>query len=203
MEFRDGEIRIEKPPNDLDRLILDVAAVLEDVGIRYAAVSGYVAVVFGRARATEDIDVIVEPFDESTASALASELDAAGFWGPAMPLSELHSTLADELPVRIARDGDRVPSVEVKFATDEYDRISLENAVDVVMPDGTVRIGSLELQIAYKLGMGAQKDYEDAVYLYEILEPTLNTSQLEAYVRRLGVEDAYDRLTDDRGEASS
>lgn len=198
MEFRDGEIHIEKPSNDLDLLLLDVADALNDVGVSYAAVSGYVAVLFGHARATEDIDVIVEPFDESTARALADELDDAGFWGPAMPLDELHSTLADGLPVRIAREENRVPSVEVKFATDQYDHGSLEKSVDVVLPDGTVRIGSPELQIAYKLGMGAQKDYEDAVYLYTILEPTLNTSRLEAYVRRLDVQTEYDRLTDDR-----
>lgn len=200
MEFRDGEIRIEKPSNDLDRLILDVAGVLDDADVQYVAVSGYVAVLFGRARATEDVDVIVERFDESTGSELAETLDARGFWGPAMPLSELRSTLADGLPVRIARDGNRVPSVELKFPTDEYDRSSLENSVDVVLPDGTVRIGSLEMQIAYKLAMGAQRDHEDAVYLYELLEPTLNTGRLESNVRRLGVEDEYDRLTGDPGE---
>jgi len=163
MEFTDDGVVIDKPPNDLDRLVLDVVSILDALEIEYAVVSGYVAVLFGRSRATEDIDVITERFGEETARALATELREAGYWGPAMPLSDLHETLRDDLPIRIAEDGHRVPNVELKFATDRDDRISLENAITVTLGDEPLRVGSLEFQIAYKLDMGAQKDYEDAL----------------------------------------
>lgn len=194
MEFRAGEVVVDKPPNDLDRLVLDVAAILEAVGVRYAVVSGYVVVLFGRARATEDIDVIAERIDERTAEELATALQDAGYWGPAMPLEQLYETLTDDLPVRIAEAEHRVPNVELKFERDEFDRASLDEAITVRLPDGSLRVGSLELQVAYKLGMGAQKDFEDALYLYEVAGPNLNSAELEAYVRRLGVEDDYERL---------
>lgn len=102
----------------------------------------------GRARATEDIDVIVEYFDVATAGELTSALDDAGFWGSAMPLDSMHETLADGLPFRVAEAGDVVPNVELEFPTDEYDRESLENTVAVRLSGNELRVGSLELQIA-------------------------------------------------------
>ncbi|PSQ12657.1 hypothetical protein BRC99_05025 [Halobacteriales archaeon QS_7_69_60] len=194
MEFTDGGVVIDKPPSDLDRLMLEVGDVLDAVGIEYAVVSGYVAVLFGRSRATEDIDVIIERFGEETADELAKRLRKAGYWGSAMPLDDLHETLADDLPARIAEEGHRVPNVELKFASDESDRISLDNAISVRLGGETLRVGPLEFQIAYKLDMGAQKDYEDALYLHEVTEPSLNGTALERYVTKLGVEDEYEQL---------
>jgi hypothetical protein len=194
MEFTDGEVVIEKEPSELDELVIDVVRILDEVGIEYVVVSGYVAVLFGRARATEDIDVLAEPFDEATADVAVDRLRDAGYWGSAMPLDDLYETLSDGLPVRIAEHGDIVPNVELKFTTDEYDRLSLQNTVTVRLSGNEIRVGSLEFQIAYKLGMGTPKDFEDALYLYEVIGRNLNTSRLEEYVERLGVEDAYERL---------
>lgn len=132
--------------------------------------------------------------DRPTADELAAGLQAAGYWGPAMPLDDLYETLADDLPVRVAEVDHRVPTIELKFASESVDYASLENPVTVRLPDGSLRIGSLELQIAYKLDMGAQRDFEDALYLYETVGSNLNTGALESYVRELDVEDAYDRL---------
>lgn len=42
--------------------------------------------------------------------------------------------------------------------------------------------------------MGAQKDYEDALHLHEVLEQTLNRTALEKYVTKLGIEDEYEQL---------
>ena len=195
MEFVDDAIVIEKEPSELDELVLDVTSILEDLGIQYAVVSGYVAVLLGRSRATEDIDVITESFPESTADELASHLRDAGFWGSAMPLDSMHEMLADGSIIRIADDGHRVPNVELKFATDEYDRTSLSNTIAIRLNDHELRTGELELQIAYKLYLGAQKDFEDAVYLYELAEPTLNKQKLESYAEDLDVRTEYERLT--------
>lgn len=195
MEFTDEGVVIDKPPSDLDRLMLEVGNILDDVDIGYSVVSGYVAVLFGRSRATEDIDVIAERFDDGTANELTKRLDEAGYWGSAMPLDDLHETLADDLPFRIAEEGHRVPNVELKFASDEYDRISLDNSISVCLGGETLRVGSLEFQIAYKLDMGAQKDYEDALYLHEVTGQSLNRTALEEYVTQLGIEDEYEQLS--------
>jgi len=194
MDFTGDGVVIDKPLNDLDRLTLDVVGTVESAGIEYAVVSGYVAVLFGRARATEGIDVILGNIDQESANTLATELSNAGYWGPAMPLEDLYSTLSDGLPIRMAEEGHRVPNVELKLATDEYDSASIADAITVRLPEGSVRIAPIELQIAYKLGMGAQRDFEDALYLYEVAGRTLNRDALESYVRDLGVEEEYDEL---------
>jgi len=60
--------------------------------------------------------------------------------------------------------------------------------------DETVSIGPIELQIAYKLSLGAQKDIEDAVHLYTLFEERLSVPRLEEWVTRLNVETEYERL---------
>jgi len=107
----------------------------------------------------------------------------------------MHEMLSDDSIVRVAEDGHRVPNVELKFATDEYDRSSVANTIAIRLNDHELRAGELELQIAYKLSLGSQKDFEDAVYLYELTEPTLNRQKLESYVTDLGVEEEHERLT--------
>jgi hypothetical protein len=102
MEFDDDAVIIEKEPSELDELVLDVTAILDDVSVEYAVVSGYVAVLLGRSRATEDIDVIVESFSPETATELAERLRAAGYWGSAMPLDSMHGMLSEGSIVRVA-----------------------------------------------------------------------------------------------------
>ncbi|MEA5388957.1 hypothetical protein VB773_05095 [Haloarculaceae archaeon H-GB2-1] len=194
MEFREDEVVIDKPPSDLDELLLSVVRVLDDVGIEYAVVSGYVAVLFGRSRATEDIDVITERFDEETAEQLVTKLCEAGYWGSAMPLSDLYETLSDDLPIRVAEDGHRVPNVELKFASDSADYTSLGNTITVTLSGESFQVGALEFQIAYKLSMGTQKDFEDALYLYEVTEPNLNPRRLQEFAEQLDVGDEYEKL---------
>jgi hypothetical protein len=196
MYFDDDTIHIDKPPSQLDSLIIEVAEVLSEAEIDYAIVSGYAAVLLGRSRATEDIDVIVEPFSSMTAGSLATKLRQAGFGGASMPLDQLHETLSDDLIFRVAEDGHRAPNVELKFPSDTYDRTSLQKTVTVDLNDAQLRVGCLELQIAYKLRLGAQHDFEDALYLYHLVEPMLNMSELEQYARELDVENEYDQLKD-------
>lgn len=86
------------------------------------------------------------------------------------------------------------PHLEVKFVDDEFDRASLRTAITARVDEETIPIGPLELQIAYKLYLGAQKDVEDAVHLYTLFEPSLSTQRLELWAKRLDVEGEYDRL---------
>jgi hypothetical protein len=84
--------------------------------------------------------------------------------------------------------------LEVKFASDEFDRASLRDSVTAEIGDATVPVGPLELQIAYKLYLATQTDFEDALHLYTVFEESLRAARLEDWVRRLGVQEEYDRL---------
>jgi len=194
IRFRDGVLVVEREPNQLDELALSFSAVLNRFDIDHVFIAGYVAILAGRARSTEDVDVLIEELDETTASRLATALEDERFWGPAMPLDSMSEMLVNGDNIWVAPDDQITPHLEVKLVRDEFDRASLGNSTTARIGGGTIPIGPLELQIAYKLHLGAQKDLEDAVHLYSLFEETLRGSRLEEWVTRLGVEDEYDRL---------
>ena len=194
INLRDGVLEVQREPNELDELAVEVSSILSELDIEHAFVAGYVAILAGRSRSTEDIDAILEPLSESRAGVLADELRDAGFWGSAMPLDELSTMLSDGSNIRVAREDEVIPNVELKYATDEFDRESLDNAIRARVGDDTLPIGPLELQIAYKLYLDTQKDFEDAAHLYVLFGETLSRPELERWVRELEVTEAYDRL---------
>lgn len=192
VELRDDTLVVEREPNDLDDLAVRFTRILDDLGIDHVYVSGYVAVLTGRSRSTEDIDVLIERVDPATVDDLADRLEAEGMWGPAMPLDSMAEMLEDN--VWVAHDGEMVPRIEAKFVDDEFDRASLENAITARIDGFEVPVGPLELQIAYKLWMRADKDFEDAAHLYGLFEESLRTDRLEEWVERLDVAEEYARL---------
>jgi hypothetical protein len=194
IELRGDELLVARAPSELDRLAIDFSAILEELDGEHVYVAGYVAILAGRPRATQDIDVLLEPCEEHTIERLVDELDDAGFWGPAMPLEDAYRMLSNGDNVWVAREDEMAPHLELKFVDDEFDRASLENAITARIGDASLPIGPLELQIAYKLYLEARKDFEDAVHLYTMFEESLSTDKLEGWVERLSVEDDYDRL---------
>ncbi|PSQ05462.1 hypothetical protein BRC92_02275 [Halobacteriales archaeon QS_4_69_31] len=194
MELRNGTLVVEREPNQLDELTIRFSEILGQFDIEHVYTAGYVSILAGRARSTEDVNVLIERIDEETVDELAETLDEEGFWGPAMPLSSMHEMLDNGDNIWVAPEDQITPHLEVKFARDEFDRTSLENAITARIGDEAISIGPLELQIAYKLHLSAQKDIEDAVHLYTLFEESLSVPRLEEWVTRLDVEDEYERL---------
>lgn len=194
IELRGDELLVGREPSELDDLAIEFSSILDELDVKHVYVAGYVAILAGRPRATQDIDVLLERCDEPTVERLVDELRAAGFWGPAMPLSNAYELLSNGDNVWVARDGEMAPHLELKFVDDDFDRASLENAITARIEDAALPIGPLELQIAYKLYLEARKDFEDAVHLYTMFEENLSTEELQTWVRKLGVENDYDRL---------
>ena len=194
IDLRNGMLVVEREPNHLDELAIDFSHILRRFDISHVYIAGYVSILAGRARSTEDIDVLIERVDEETAQTLAAALDESGFWGPAMPLTSLYEMLDNGDNIWVAPEDQITPHLELKFVRDEFDRASLEKAIRARIDGNVIPIGPLELQIAYKLHLGAQKDIEDAVHLYTLFEESLSGPRLEEWVRRLDVEDEYDRL---------
>ncbi|MFB6283658.1 MAG: hypothetical protein ABEK59_06955 [Halobacteria archaeon] len=199
MKVSRDTIELDKSCSELDELVVDVAGVLSDHGLSYSVVAGYVAVSLGRSRATEDIDVIVEIFDEDEAEKLVSDLLEEGYWGVAEPLEYMYDRLEEGLNVRVAEKGKPIPNVELKFPSDTYDRISLDDNIELKLDCGELRLGCLELQIPYKLYLGTRKDREDALHLYSVMNPHLDEAKLDDYASRLSVQEELDDLRDESG----
>lgn len=179
IELRGDTLVVRRDPNHLDELAVAFSSILDRFEIAHVYVAGYVSILTGRARSTEDIGVLIEDIDRETAGELASVLEESGYWGPAVPLTSFYDNLANGTNIWVAPDEQVTPHLEVKFARDEFDRASLENAITARIDDDAIPIGPLELQIAYKLTLGAQKDVEDAVHLYSLFEESLSVARLE------------------------
>ncbi len=194
VDLRDGTVVVDRPPNELDDLAVSFSSLLQCLDVDHVFVAGYLAILTGRARATEDIDVFVEPLSEAEVTEVVDKLEAAEFWGPAMPLEEAYGNLSAGTNIWIAPEGQMTPHLEVKFPSDEFDEASLSNAIPATVGGETIPVGPLELQIAYKLSLGSRTDLEDAAHIYSVFGDSLSSRRLEQWAQRLGVSEEYARL---------
>ncbi|MFB6094926.1 MAG: hypothetical protein ABEJ71_00540, partial [Halodesulfurarchaeum sp.] len=200
MELDEETLRIDRRLSALDEAVLSFVDVLESCEVEYVIVSGYVAILTGRSRATEDVDVILEELTQAETDALVETLTERDYWGMAMPLEDMYSMLSRGDRIRIAEAEEFYPNFEVFFPSTEIERTALADSLTVAFDSGTIEISPIELQIAYKLQLAQRadspdgKDMEDALHLYVTFEEAFNTETLESYVTRLGVEDYYGRL---------
>lgn len=194
IELKDDRLIVDRAPNELDELAIGFSQLLREMDISHVFISGYVAILAGRSRATQDIDVLLEPLDEPTIERLVARLREEAYWGAAMPLEEMYMMLSNKDNIWVAPDGQVIPHLEVKFIDDEFDRASLENSIAAEIGDATLPIGPLELQIAYKLYLRDKTSFEDAVHLYTLFGESLRQTELEHWVERLAVASEYERL---------
>lgn len=188
LRYEAGTLHIEnKVVTALDRFVWDFTNLLEGY-VKYVIVSGYVAILFGRARGTEDIDTIINAMDKTVFRVFYQRLLRAGYYC-LNPEDEagLYEMLETGLRVRIAKKDTIIPNIELLFVKDDFDRYALAKRLEVVLGDEHLFISPLELQIAYKLYLGSDKDIEDAVYLWDIFKEELELDRLRRCMDALGV----------------
>ena len=95
--------------------------------------------------------------------------------------------LTGRMGIRVARKEQFIPNIELKFVKDEVDRIVLRDRVEVSLPGADMYISPIEIQIAYKLFLGSQKDIEDALFLWEIFREDLDRAGLKQRMESFGV----------------
>ncbi len=171
----------------LDSFVIDFINILKKYA-DYVVVSGYVSILFGRSRGTEDIDVLIKKIDIDTFLKLHKELTGKNYWflNAENPV-ELYGMLEEKLAIRIAVKDTVIPNIEVKFVKSGLDTISLNEHNVVKIDRENLSISPIELQIAFKLYLGSDKDIEDAVYLYDIFTKHLNRVKLKQYMNTLNV----------------
>lgn len=171
-------IQLDRELSELDLFVLDFVKILQKHTF-YAIISGYVALLFGRSRTTEDVDLFIPPLTAEKFHTLYQDLKNNGFTSVLVDSEEeLFSMLSDHLAIRFGRANLPIPNMEVKFTRDQLDLISLQGRVKVITLRGDIFISSPELQVAYKkLVLGSPKDLEDARHLqrlFSISEENIN-----------------------------
>ena len=193
MKFLDkNTIKLDKELNELDKITIGFTARLNKAKIKYTIISGYVAVVFGRNRASEDVDIFIEKIDGKKFSDLWKELEKEFECINSEDKEEVFNDfLKAGSAVRFARKDRFIPNIEVKFPKTEIDVWGIKNRKKLILNNSEMFINPLESQIPFKLFLGSEKDIEDAKYLYNIFKDNLDMDLLEQFSRNLNIEASF------------
>jgi len=185
-------IKLDKELNELDKITIAFTAILNKARIKYTIISGYVAVVFGRNRASEDVDIFMEKIDVKKFSDLWKELEKEFECINSEDKEEIFNDfLKAGSAVRFARRGEFIPNIEVKFPKTEIDVWGIKNRKKLILNNCEIFISPLESQIPFKLFLGSEKDIEDAKYLYNLFKDNLDSDLLEQFSRNLNIEASF------------
>ncbi len=186
MEFANNTIKLDKEINELDRLVINFVRLFEKC-TSYVIVSGYVAILLGRDRGTEDIDIIIPKIDKQKLSEIYNVLLDNGFWClNSSDINDLFELLASKGSIRFALEPKISPNFEIKFSKDSYDDMALKNPITVILGDEELKTSFLELQIAFKEEvLKSNKDIEDANHIRLMAKGHLNENLINEYKIKL------------------
>ena len=66
--------------------------------------------------------------------------------------------------------------------------------IKVLIKGEEIFISPLEMQIAFKLSLGSEKDLEDAKHIYEIFREKLNKKELDIFLDQLNVRENFEKI---------
>ena len=179
-------LEINRELSDLDRFALDFITILEK-HTTYVIVSGYVSILLGRSRVSEDIDVIIPKLTLPTLKKLIQDLNENDFYCiNEEKIQDIYECLTEGLAVRFAKQHTMIPNIELKWAQTPVHKIALKEALTVILPEKNIRISNLELQIAFKEQiLKSPKDKEDARHLRKTAEKFLDKKLIQTYKEML------------------
>jgi len=164
--------KIERKVDDrniLDRFTEDFAEIVEKY-CKYIVVSGFVAISHGRARGTDDIDMIIERLDRTRFVLLHNDLINSGFECIQTESPEKAFDYLDEgISLRYVSKGEFLPEMELKFAKDELDEYQIKKRKKYPLTGTNLYFSSIECNIAFKEELlKSPKDLSDADHLRKV-----------------------------------
>lgn len=196
MEINYTETRIElkKELNSLDMFVIDFISILNKLDIKYVLVSGYVAILFGRSRSSEDIDLFIEKLDSSKFKELWENLyEKFECINTNDPKDAYEEYLLNNHALRFSKKGGFIPNMEIKFPKIELDLWTLGERKEVLLNGKKLFVSPLELQIPFKLYLGSEKDTEDAKHLYKMFKDKMDLKLLQEFNRKLKVKEMFNK----------
>ncbi len=196
LEFKNNRIVFGKELSNLDKLVIRFVKILNRLDVDYVIISGYIAILFGRSRNTEDVDLFIEEMPLEKFKMFWKELGKSGFEciNESNPEKAYNNYLKEKLALRFAEKGKIIPNFELKFPKSKYNLYSLKNKIQVILGKEKLWTSEIELQIAFKLSLGSDKDFEDARYLYKVFKEHLDISLLKRQISELRVEKQAEKV---------
>ncbi|MBU2576286.1 MAG: hypothetical protein KKF50_01035 [Nanoarchaeota archaeon] len=187
------EIKLDRKINELDNFVIEFCSLLD----KYVLVSGYVSILFGRSRSTEDVDLLIPEMNLEEFKKLWKKIHDSNFECLNTSISEEAFNMIKEHNIRFSRKEKPIPNMEFKLIQNDIHKYSFENKIKVILGKHTLYISPLEMQIVYKLMLGKQgneKDLEDAKHLYELFKEKLNNSELYKLLKELDAEKEFELI---------
>jgi hypothetical protein len=102
--------------------------------------------------------------------------------------------LMKQTSIRFSRKDQPIPNIEFMFPkAEDLDNWVLKNGKQVRLNRYALKISPIELQIAYKLFLGSNKDIEDARHLYQLFKDNLNGKLLSDFLLKLDKKGLFNR----------
>ena len=181
------KIEVESGASDLDELVWRLVSRLKKY-TEYVLVSGYIAILLGMERPTQDVDVVISGFrSRSDFNNFFNELRELGWETIPSNLDELHFLL-EERNEKIDLFTDKQWYFDFKKARNKWALLSLENPLTVKKGDYEFKIAPPEIQIPYKLWLGSDKDIKDAAFIYEKLKPIIDRKAMKEIADEMNVD---------------
>lgn len=173
--INNNEVELDKVINKLDQLIIDIVEIIRKYS-SYVIVGGYVSILFGRSRMSEDIDVLIPYIPREKFVQLYIDILENNFWClNSESVDDNYSLLIDEHAIRLTRKDWVIPNVELRCITDEIDELTFKTRMKVNLPSITLEVSRPEISIHYKrYFLKSDKDIEDAIHLEEIFKDQID-----------------------------
>jgi len=147
----------------------------ETNNIKYVIISGYVAILFGRSRMSEDVDIFIENISFEKFLKFWSGIEQNY---ECLNTGNSYEAYNDYFEKSSSHSNSKkrkfYSHIELKFVKNDLDRYSLENRKHVKLAERSLNLSPLELQIPYKIFLGSEKDIEDARFLFKLFKDHLN-----------------------------
>ncbi|MBI1736185.1 MAG: nucleotidyltransferase [Candidatus Rokubacteria bacterium] len=173
----------EVPPDRLRDALVRFVTLLDAAGIAYMVVGALAVAVWGRPRATADIDVTVRA-DSAGLEAIVARARPSGFaiddewlaWNP----------LLRGVQARLTRDA---VIVDVMRPRDDHEEAAFERRRSVAIERRSIWLVAPDDLIVMKLKVGRPRDFEDAVAVLAEQRETLDEPYMTRWAERLGIAD--------------
>jgi hypothetical protein len=180
-----NRIELSKTVTSLDRFAIDFTKVLKKY-TNYVIISGYVSILLGRQRTTEQVHIIVPKMQLTHFRALLLELRENEFYCLDAEYDEgIYEQLLEGKTVRFAAEDTVAPFVDLKFAKTELESAAMDKPITVRIGKDELTISHLEMQIAFKEKLGSEKDLEDAEHIRNIAKGNLDAALIKKYKKMI------------------
>ena len=187
-----NELRIKKHLTKLDLFVIDTLKIISKY-TEYVVISGYVSIFFGRARATEDVDIFIGDISWENFRKLCEEATSKGYEFNVDNAAELYKEYFwSEIPINLWEKDLPLMRIEMKIAEKSSQKKILREKIKVFYNGGFLYFSPIEYQSVFKrYFLKSDKDLEDARHL-EVVFKNLDKGKIESYKNIVLSEGVYE-----------